>query len=86
MENIVRVRSTNAFCDSHIAIDSNNVGLIPGGHHPMNQKIVDFKIHANSGVYDLSQSYMVLNARMVPVHNTADAAAINGDKSVLATL
>jgi len=86
MEQIIRVRSTNAFSDSNIAIDSNNVGLIPGGHHPMNQKIVDFKIHGNSGIYDLSQSYMVLNARMVTVNNTADAAAINGDKSVLASL
>jgi len=86
LENIIKIRSTNTFSDSNIAINSNNVGLIPGGHHPMNQNIVQFKLPANSGIYDLSQSYMVINARMIHVHNTADATAINGDKSVLATL
>ena len=84
MENIVKIRSTNAFSDSNISKNTNNVGAPAGSHFPMNQKIVDFSIPASSGVYDLSNSYMVLNTTFNAFPQTADANAINGDKAQLA--
>ena len=85
MENIVKIRSINAFSDSNISRNSNNVGAPAGSHFPMNQKILDFKIPANSGVYDLSNSYMVINSKFNTSPQTADATAINGDKSFAVT-
>lgn len=81
MENIVKIRSLNAFSDSNISRNTNNVGAPAGSHFPMNQKIVDFSIPASTGVYDLSASYMVLNATFNTFPQTADATAINGDKA-----
>jgi hypothetical protein len=82
MENIVKIRSTNAFSDSDIGKNTNNQGA-GTSHFPMNQKHLDFAIPANSGVYDLSNSYMVLNTTFRALPQTADADAINGDKAQL---
>jgi len=81
MENIVKIRSSNAFSDSNISRNTNNIGAPAGSHFPMNQKILDFSIPASSGVYDLSASYMVLNTTFNTFPQTADATAINGDKA-----
>lgn len=86
MENIIKQRSVGAFSDSNISRNTNNVGAPAGSHFPMGQKIIDYKIPANSGVYDLSNSYMVLNYRVNSTPTSADADAINGDKSNLVVL
>ena len=85
MENIVKIRSVNAFSDSNISKNTNNQGA-GTSHFPMNQKILDFSIPANSGVYDLSNSYMVINHKINSDPQTADATAINGDKAFAVTL
>ncbi len=85
MENIVKIRSMNAFSDANISKNTNNQGA-GTAHFPMNQKILDFSIPANSGVYDLSNSYMVINTTINSDPQTADATAINGDKAFAVAL
>ena len=83
MENIVKIRSINNFSDANISRNTNNQGAPAGSKFPMGQKNLQFKIPAMSGVYDLSNSYMVLNSTFNSFPQTADANAINGDKSFL---
>jgi len=80
MEQVLKIRSVQAFSDNNISFNTNTAGLPAGAHSPMNQKIVDFKVPADSGVYDLSRSYLAFNYKMNREENTPDANPINGDK------